>query len=36
MMENMMTARGGGRLVGGGLSKKGKSSHGYGQQYGDC
>ena len=35
MMESRMTARGGGCGVEG-LSKKGKRTHGHGQQCGDC
>ena len=31
-----MTASGGGMLQGGGIQQKGKSTHGHGQQCGDC
>ena len=35
-MESRMTAGCGGRLEGGGVEQKGKRTHGYRQQCGDC
>ena len=35
-MESRMTAKGVGRLWGGGTEQKGKRTHGHGQQCGDC
>ena len=35
-MESRMTAKGVGRLWGGGTEQKGKRAHGHGQQCGDC